>query len=173
MKKLIHKIKENDRKVSFSFLKFYHHYLFNDIMKFISSCGDFGMSWLVVILITNLISQTRQMSIQMLIALIAATLVGQVTIKSIVKRKRPCHVYPNVDMLIAIPNDYSFPSGHTTSSFACSTVMMMYFPLLGIVGYVYATLTAFSRLYLFVHYLSDVLFGMALGILIGWLVVIL
>ena len=136
-------------------------------MKFISMCGDFGMSWLIVILITNMIDQTRIMSIDMLIALIAATLIGQVTIKSLVRRKRPCHTYPEVQLLITTPSDLSFPSGHTTSSFACSTVMMLYNPILGIIGYIYAILTAISRLYLFVHYLSDVVTGVILGITIG------
>ena len=146
---------------------FYKHHLTNEIMKFISMCGDFGMSWLIVILITNMIDQTRTMSIDMLIALIAATLIGQVTIKSLVRRKRPCHTYPEVQLLITTPSDLSFPSGHTTSSFACSTVMMLYNPILGIIGYIYAILTAISRLYLFVHYLSDVVTGVILGITIG------
>ena len=106
-------------------------------------------------------------AIDMLIALIAATLIGQVTIKSLVRRKRPCHTYPEVQLLITTPSDLSFPSGHTTSSFACSTVMMLYNPILGIIGYIYAILTAISRLYLFVHYLSDVVTGVILGITIG------
>ena len=68
---------------------------------------------------------------------------------------------------IAAEEFKSFPSGHTTSSFACSTVMMLYNPILGIIGYIYAILTAISRLYLFVHYLSDVVTGVILGITIG------
>lgn len=173
MKKLIYKIQEIDRRFAFYFVHFYHYHFLNELMKLISSCGDFGMSWLVVILITNLIPQTRQMSIDMLIALISATLVGQFALKSIVRRKRPCHLYKDVEMLIPIPNDYSFPSGHTTASFACSTVMLYYFPVLGIIGIVYALLTAISRLYLFVHFLSDVTVGILLGSFIGWLVVLL
>ena len=74
---------------------------------------------------------------------------------------------PEVQLLITTPSDLSSPSGHTTSSFACSTVMMLYNPILGIIGYIYAILTAISRLYLFVHYLSDVVTGVILGITIG------
>lgn len=167
---MIKKIKEFDEIVALSMLKHYHHHVFNEMMKFISSCGDFGMSWLVIILLTNLFEKTRQMSINMLIALIVATIIGQVTIKSIVKRPRPCHTYKNVDILVPIPSDFSFPSGHTTSSFACSTIMLLYYSPLGIVGMIYAILTAVSRIYLFVHYLSDVLFGVFLGIGIGLLI---
>ena len=167
MKSVINKIQDIDIHIAFYMTHFYKTHLTNEIMKFISMCGDFGMSWLIVILITNMIDQTRTMSIDMLIALIAATLIGQVTIKSLVRRKRPCHTYPEVQLLITTPSDLSFPSGHTTSSFACSTVMMLYNPILGIIGYIYAILTAISRLYLFVHYLSDVVTGVILGITIG------
>lgn len=160
-------IKDFDQKVAFYMTRFYKHKFLNDFMKFISSCGDFGLSWLIIILITNRIPASRKMSIDMLIALISATLIGQIGIKSLVKRKRPCHNYPQVKLLIPIPTDLSFPSGHTTSSFACSTVMMYFFPTLGILGYIYAFSTAISRLYLFVHYLSDVIAGMILGIIIG------
>ncbi|MEG0365910.1 MAG: phosphatase PAP2 family protein [Coprobacillus sp.] len=170
MKTIFNKILNYDKKFSFSMIQYYQHHILNDIMIFISSCGDFGMSWLIVILVTNMIDSTRAMSIDILVALIAATLIGQVTIKSIVKRKRPCHTYPEVKLLIPTPSDLSFPSGHTTSSFACSTVLMLYNPLFGVIGFLYASLTAISRLYLFVHYISDVVFGMTLGISIGTIV---
>lgn len=170
MKTIFNKIIDNDKRFSLSMTQYYKHHLLNEIMILISSCGDFGMSWLIVILVTNIIDSTRPMSIDLLVALIAATLIGQVSIKTIVKRKRPCHTYPEVKLLIPTPSDLSFPSGHTTSSFACSTVLMLYNPLFGIIGYLYATLTAMSRLYLFVHYISDVVFGMILGISIGFIV---
>ncbi len=171
MTKIINYIKAVDKKVAFMFLNCYSHKCLNDFMKFVSSCGDFGLSWLIIILGTNRYTPTKAMSVDMLIALVVATLVGQVTIKSIVKRKRPCHDYPDVELLITTPSDLSFPSGHTTSSFACSTVMFCYYPWLGVLGYIYASLTALSRLYLFVHYLSDVLFAIILGISIGLIIV--
>lgn len=171
--KFFNKINDFDIKAAFYMTKFYSHKWLNQIMMFISSCGDFGMSWLVVILITNLNPSTRSMSIDMLIALLASTIIGQVTIKTFVKRERPCHTYKDVEMLVPIPSDYSFPSGHTTSSFACSVVMFLYNPLLGLIGFLYAILTAISRMYLFVHYPSDVVFGMILGNIIGILVYII
>lgn len=173
MRMMIKKIKDIDVRFAFAMTRFYNHHHLNELMKLISSCGDFGMSWLIIILITNMIDETRAMSIHMLLALIAATLIGQITIKSIVRRKRPCHTYTDIQMLIPVPSDLSFPSGHTTSSFACSTVMMFFNPLYGIIGFIYASLTAISRLYLFVHYLSDVISGMLLGIIIGILTCLL
>lgn len=167
---MIKKIKEIDIKISHQMPSLYHHHIINEIMKLISLCGDFGMSWLIIIFLSHMYEPTRQMSIDMLIALIATTLIGQVTIKSIVRRKRPCHSYPDVSLLIPTPSDLSFPSSHTASSFACSTVLFLFYPIAGIIGYIYAFLTAVSRIYLFVHYLSDVVCGMILGISIGTLV---
>ena len=139
-------------------------------MKFIAGIGDFGMIWLLLILLLSLSSKTQLLSQKMLAALLLATVIGQVTIKSIIKRKRPCHTYSDVEMLVAIPSDYSFPSGHTTSSFACATTVCFFFPKTGTVLILFALLMAFSRLYLFVHYLSDVNFGIILGISVGIIV---
>ncbi len=169
---LIQKIKEIDIKTSHFFPKFYHHKFLSKTMKFIAGIGDFGMIWLLLVLVLSLNNKTQLLSQKMLAALLLSTIIGQVTIKSIVKRKRPCHTYSDVKMLIAIPNDYSFPSGHTTSSFACATTVCFFFPKIGIFFILFAFLMAFSRLYLFVHYLSDVTFGIILGISVGILVMI-
>lgn len=170
---MMNKIREFDKQISFSMLPYYKHHIVNEIMMFISSCGDFGMSWLVVILITNMIDQWRPMSIDLLAALLAATLIGQVSIKTLVKRKRPCHTYKDVSILVPVPSDFSFPSGHTASCFACSTVLLFYNPIFALFGFIYSFLTAFSRIYLFVHYVSDVVAGMVLGISVGILICIL
>lgn len=169
---LLQKIKDVDIKTSHFFLKFYHHKVLSNTMKFIAGIGDFGMIWLLLILILSLNDNTQLLSRKMLAALLLATIVGQVTIKSLVKRKRPCHSFKDVKMLVAIPSDYSFPSGHTTSSFACATTICFLFPKVGLLFIIFAFLMAFSRLYLFVHYLSDVVFGMILGIAVGIIVML-
>ena len=161
------KIKEVDIKCSYIFPKYYHHKLFSNFMKIITGIGDFGMIWLVLILPLSLHTKTQLLSQKMLTALLLATIIGQVTIKSLVKRKRPCHTFHDVNMLVAIPSDYSFPSGHTASSFACATVICFFYPKVGAFYILFSFLMAFSRLYLFVHYLSDIIFGMILGIGVG------
>ena len=170
---MINKILEIDKKVSFSMLKYYKNTKLNKIMKTISYCGNLGVIWLIVIALTYYYAPTRHMSIYILLAIIFATLTGQLAIKSIVKRPRPCHTYPDVEILLPVPSDLSFPSGHTTSSFACSTVLFIFSPVLGIIAYTWAALTGFSRIYLFVHYISDVLTGALLGTIIGYLVTFL
>jgi undecaprenyl-diphosphatase len=88
--------------------------------------------------------------------------------KPLIGRVRPCDVNTAVQLLIARPADFSFPSGHSASSFAA--VFALYFrgarlwkPALAL-----AVLIAFSRLYLYVHYPSDVLAGILIGAAIGW-----
>lgn len=167
---ILQKIKEIDIKTAYFFPKFYHHRFLSGTMKFIAGIGDFGMVWLVLVLLLSLNTKTQLLSQKMLAALLLATIVGQVTIKSLVRRKRPCHTFHDVDMLIPIPSDYSFPSGHTTSSFACATTVCFFFPRVGAICILFAFLMAFSRLYLFVHYLSDVTFAIILGISVGVIV---
>lgn len=171
--KIFQKINETDIKVSHFFVKFYHHHFLNKLMIFIAGSGDFGMIWLAIILLLSLNSTTRVLSQKMLAALLAATLAGQVTVKSLVKRKRPCHTFKDVKMLVPVPSDYSFPSGHTTSSFACAVNIYLFNPIAGIIFISFAILMAFSRLYLFVHYLSDVVFAILLGTTIGIIIALI
>ena len=93
---------------------------------------------------------------------------GEIIIKHIVKRVRPCHTLDDDEQLIDRPRFYSFPSGHTTASFAMVGVALMrckvitFMPILML-----AMLIAFSRIYLRVHYLTDVIAGMILGLTCG------
>ena len=160
---LIQKIKETDIKVSHIFPKLYHHKFLCKAMTIITEKEIIGLS---------LNSKTQLLAQKMLAALLLSTIISQVIIKSIVKRKRPCQTYSDIKMLIAIPSDYSFPSGHTASSFACATTICFLFPKTGSLFILFAFLISFSRLFLFVHYLSDVICGIILGILVGILVMI-
>lgn len=170
---MIDRIRTLDKKVAFIFPKYYHHKGLNHCMMAVAGLGDFGMVWIAIILLLSLEEGTKNAVQLVLVALLLATVVGQVTIKSLVKRLRPCHKYPEVQLLVPVPNDHSFPSGHTASSFACATVIYYFFPTFGIFCLLFACLMAFSRIYLFVHYLSDVIFAMFLGIVVGLLVVML
>ena len=82
-------------------------------------------------------------------------------------RIRPYECYSCIDILINAPKDYSFPSGHTTISFAAAVPVFLRNKKWGIATLVMASLIAFSRLYLYVHYPSDILGGMVLGIIVG------
>ena len=102
-------------------------------------------------------------------ALIMDLLICNVAVKNLVARTRPYDVNTSVQLLVAKLHDYSFPSGHTAASFASVTALYLagekklWKPAL-----VLACLIAVSRLYLYVHYPTDVLGGMIFGILAGF-----
>lgn len=132
--------------------------------------GDLAQIWFFIMIVTALKKETRPIALMAFIALIVEVLTVDISLKPIFMRARPFETYPH-DILIGIPHGSSFPSGHSGSSFAVAGVYLftkhrMRFIILGL-----ATLMAFSRLYLFVHYPSDVLVGAAIGLLIARIIV--
>lgn len=139
----------------------------NPIMVFITHLGDTGQIWIVTAVILLFFKKTRKCGVFMLLALLTGFLLGDKTLKLIVQRSRPCWNFSNYQNLIPVPYDYSFPSGHTLSSFSSATTIFLHFKKPGIAALTLAALIAFSRLYLFVHYPTDVLVGMIMGITIA------
>lgn len=129
--------------------------------------GNAGIIWILTGVVLLCIPKHRFCGIRIGAALILCLLVGCVIVKPIVARDRPCWVDPTVQMLVRVPKDYSFPSGHTMSSFSCATVLFNYKKKWGIIALVLAVLIAFSRMYLFVHYPTDVLAGLAIGVIMS------
>lgn len=82
----------------------------------------------------------------------------------------PCWIDTSVPLLIANPTDYSFPSGHTLSSVISAVILAKTDRRFGYAAIPLAVLIAFSRLYLYVHFPSDVLASAVLGIIIGHLI---
>ena len=99
--------------------------------------------------------------------LAVGVLMGNVCLKNLIARPRPCWLDSSVRLLIADPTDYSFPSGHTLSSVIGATILTKTDRRFGYAAIPLAVLLAFSRLYLFVHFPSDVLAGAVLGLVIG------
>lgn len=125
----------------------------------------------VAIAIMMLISKRyRRYGILLLIILALQSLIVSGIIKPFVARPRPFLTYP-VDLIVKAPSEYSFPSGHATCVFAAA--MLIYFAnhKWGIFAFILALIIALSRLYLFVHYPSDVLAGAILGSLVALLVI--
>lgn len=143
--------------------------LLDNILSFISHLGDLGTVWLLLSLLLVLHRRTRPAGISLLVALFAANLLGNFIIKPLVERPRPFWLSPPADLLPAALREtsFSFPSGHTISSFAAACALITHSRHLGIPALLLACLIAFSRLYLYVHFPSDVLAGMILGILTG------
>ena len=133
-------------------------------LEAVSRLGDYGFIWIAAGVVLLLFAATRRAGASILTALLLGYLVCNVTLKPLVERLRPCDIVENM-ALIACPSDFSFPSGHTTSAFAAVFLVHRRW---GFAALVFAALMAFSRLYLFVHFPTDILIGAVIGILCAW-----
>lgn len=115
------------------------------------------------------IKKTRRDGIMVTSGLLTGLLVGNVILKHLVQRARPCWIRPEVELLIKNPTDYSFPSGHTLSITIFAFILIYNHPKLAYALIPAALLLAYSRMYLYVHFPSDVLAGIVLGLAIGYL----
>ncbi len=145
------------------------------IVTAITTLGNSGIAWVILSLLLLIPRKTRKAGIMSLLALVVSLLINNMTLKNLVARIRPYETIEGLVPLIRRPWDYSFPSGHTGSSFASAWIFFRKLPKhYGIPALVLAGLIGLSRLYLGVHYPTDVLFGVFSGICSGmiaeWLV---
>lgn len=146
------------------------------VMPAISFLGNGGWIWIATALILLCIPKYRKIGVAMSVALLMGLVVCNLLLKPLVGRMRPFdyqlfHFGRIIPLLIDAPTDFSFPSGHTIASFEAATVLMLHKKTWGIPAMVLACLIAFSRLYLYVHYPTDVLTSVVLGVGIAFLAV--
>ncbi len=152
-------------------LDFINRYLtvdfLNPIFKIITYSGNNGLIFIIVSLLFLFNKKTRKFGICLLISLGIGALITNLFLKDYVARIRP-YEFRDIVLLIKEPTDFSFPSGHTTAAFAFGFVFLKEkFTINNYKIYVYvmiySSLMAFSRLYFYVHYPSDILFGIIIG----------
>lgn len=136
----------------------------NSVMKFISFLGNKGWLWIVIALVLLAWPKYRKTGLKMALSLIIMTVVGNMILKPWVARVRPYEINTAMELLVAKLSSYSFPSGHTYGSFAGAVVLLLNHKKIGIPAVILAALIGFSRMYLYVHFPTDVLAGMVLGI---------
>ena len=141
-----------------------HNPILDRFMIMITLFGDGGIGWIIIGILLLFFKKTRKCGFAMLLSMGICFLIGNITLKNLVGRLRPCQIDAGVRMLISTPGGYSFPSGHTLHAFTAATSIFMYYKRMGIAALVFAALIAFSRLYLFVYYPTDILGGLILGI---------
>lgn len=144
-----------------------HSYVMDKVMVTITSLGNGDAIWIVIAVLLMINKKYRKISFILLGSLLLSAILGEGLIKHLVQRARPSADIPAIDLLIAKPLSYSFPSGHSASSFAGAAVLSNYFKKYAPFFFCLAFLIAFSRLYLYVHYPTDVLAGITLGLLCG------
>ena len=138
------------------------------IMVFVTTLGDAGAVWIVLALVLLCFRKTRPAGLTVAAALVLDLVVCNGVLKPLFGRVRPCVVNPAVELLVSCPTDASFPSGHTAASFAAVGALRAAGSRLWLPSLVLAVLIAFSRLYLYVHWPSDVLCGAVLGWALGY-----
>ena len=138
----------------------FHNTVTDTVFPIITSLGEAGIGWIVLSLVLLCFKKTRRTGGLVLIAMTVTLLFGELTLKNIICRLRPCNVFTDFPMLIARPTSYSFPSGHTSSSFAAALILTLRHKKVGWLAYIPAVL-----IFLFVHYPTDVLAGILLGTL--------
>lgn len=147
------------------------------LMPIITIFGDAGIFWIACAAVMLIFPKTRKTGLAMGVALVMGLLVCNICLKPLVARMRPlvyeveklgnsaADLLHSGQLLVGKPSDFSFPSGHTIASFEAAGVLMLNNKKLGIPALVLAILIAFSRMYLFVHYPTDVLVSVVLGTL--------
>ena len=143
------------------------------IMPGISFLGNASLIWILIAVILVARKETRRWGILLAIGLCLNGIVSSVFIKNLVARDRPCWINQDIVLLIKSPKDYSFPSGHSFASFVSAVILFAWNKKAGFVAFVLAFLIAFSRLYLYVHFPSDVLCGTLLGLFFGVMILII
>ena len=166
--------------IDFSILDFIQENIRNTfldpVMAVLGYLGEAGAVWIILGIVLLFFRKTRPAGVCMLAAMALGYLIGDIGIKHLVARPRPFLVNTDVDLYINAPTSHSFPSGHSTASFAAVTSLFgmlkekrwIAYSALGL-----AILIVFSRLYNYVHYPSDVLCGMILGIICGTIMIII
>lgn len=150
------------------FLQTIHTPLLDKILAFITSLGNAGIIWIVLAVVLLILPKTRKAGIIVAAALLMDLILCNLILKNLVARVRPYDVNTAIAILIKKPLDFSFPSGHTAASFAAMTALFLAkMKKAWIAALVLAVLIAFSRLYFYVHYPTDVLGGAVVGILSG------
>ena len=133
---------------------------------FITHLGDGGYLWIAIGVALLLFKKTRAVGISVLLALLINLFITNISLKNIIARPRPFHVNPELMTLIKHPSSFSFPSGHTSGSFTAALVLFHLMPKkIGVPAVVLATMIGFSRMYVGVHYPTDVLGGIVVGII--------
>lgn len=139
-------------------------------MPAMTMLGDLGIVWMITAIFLIPMRRYRIYGISMIVIVLVSAFLGDIVIKPLVRRMRPFVKNKTIRLIIRNPGGYSFPSGHTSSSVGAAYVLLQMNLWVGIAGIIVAGLIAFSRVYLHVHYPTDIFAGAVLGLICGILI---
>lgn len=141
------------------------HPLLDSLMVIFTFLGEIGWFWIVLAIILLISKKYRETGVVTGLALALSALLAELIIKNCVQRLRPFRIIEDIQLIIAAPSGFSFPSGHSSASIAAAFAICFYSKnkTLSVISLIVALLIAFSRLYLKVHFLTDVMTGIILG----------
>src|SRR5262245_27637294 len=160
-------LKNIDRQILFAFHENTQNALFDAIMPIITHIGNLGAIWIVIGVILLFNKRYRYVGFFTLCSLFMCAVLGEFALKNIIQRPRPFIDMDTINLLIKAPTSYSFPSGHTTASFAAAGVLVPKLKNYRLPIIVLVILITFSRLYLLFHFPLDIVRGLLLGLLCG------
>ncbi len=141
----------------------------NILLKLLSWIGNYGLPWVIFAAVFLLNPKKRASGYILAFAMIAALIINNVLIKNIVARPRPLITDPSIVLLISVPSDFSFASGHAAASFAASVGISKANKYHALWSFPLAAAIAFSRIFFSAHYTSDVIAGSVIGLICGYL----
>ena len=165
MIKILRFVKKWDEEIIYR-MSLKDNHVINRIMILSTKLGDKGIVWILMALIF-LLFHNKLMFMKISLSIFFSTLIGELIIKHIVGRVRPSNDIDHEELLIKKPKSYSFPSGHTTSSFTAASIMTFSFGWVAAPVCILAVMISLSRIYLRVHYPSDVLAGAFIGVILS------
>lgn len=148
-----------------------HGYILDRLMVIVTSLGNMGLIWLAISAVLICMPKYRRAGILTICSILLSTALGEGLIKHLVERPRPFLAVPTISMLIDKPLTYSFPSGHTATAFAAAGILSGMLKKYRVYFFLLAALIAFSRMYLYVHYPTDIIAGIILGIICSKVVI--
>lgn len=160
-------------EIDFTILNWIQEFIRNDFLdsffSAITKLGNAGIIWIAIGICLLFFKKYRKAGIFLLAALAVGSLLGEGIIKPLIGRARPFSENKEILLAIAPPSSYSFPSGHSWSSLTAGTFLFLLHKKWGLAALVLGILIAFSRVYLYVHFPSDVITGALCGVATAFL----
>ena len=143
--------------------------LMDRIMVLITTLGNEGILYYIILVLLLINKKTRKLGVILGVSMLLNHILSNMTLKPLIARTRPFDVNTAVEIIIKKPSSYSFPSGHTAQAFTTAFAFLFAKSKFAKPMFIFAFIMAFTRLYLYVHYPTDILGGILCGLISSYL----